>query len=66
MAISDVLCEALEQIESYQKECSFMYDEYKQEIAILKETMWQLQKKLDFPNKEIEDDWETRKQKLGW
>jgi hypothetical protein len=47
--ISDVLFEALQQIERYQKESPDMYDEMKDEIEQVKHVMRRLLHKLDDP-----------------
>jgi peptidoglycan hydrolase CwlO-like protein len=47
--ISDVLFEAIEEIERYQNDLPQCYDEIREEINAVKETMRALQIKLDTP-----------------
>ncbi len=60
--ISDVLFEAIKEIERYQREMPHVYDQYKTEIAHVKVEMSMLLAKLDaFPTEEgNQEDAEVR------
>jgi hypothetical protein len=52
--ISDVLFEAIAEIEQWQERVPFAYHDYKQEIATVKRVMRRLQNKLD--TNPVDDD----------
>ena len=64
--ISDVLFEAVQEIERYEAECPESYGDIKEEIAAVKNSMRALQQKLDTPPDPLEGDkfFETMRKEL--